>query len=481
MPIKKELKNEKKSKKTKKNNVTSNNNKTNSNSNNEQNKKEIKKNKKAKTVKIVKEVKKINKSKEVKKNKNELNSIDTDVESNNELNSQEIDTELNNNSESFEKKLSNCLKKCNLFTEVENNKKYKSGFFKNEEEYQNSFDKIILFSKEITTTQKNNIDVVMFHTNNEDGLMAAYYIFKYFEDKKELIFIPTRPSSSNNMLNYRLKKYDHIMKDKNIIIVDLSFGKANYDYLSNLCKSIIIIDDHPRKNTLLDKYKNIDYFIGDDKHCASVYTYKFFNPKNNIPLDLIYIDNNDRKLQLPFINSTLYRYITVYNNFKIIHSPYLNIRFTSNADFKKLEELLNVSIEYKSLIGKLYDEVCNNIKAQVAVNAVKNIFCGHPVYILNYNDPVLYKMVSREMFTLAERNGDVIDFVVLYGWEFKSNAYKIFVSEKHSGRPPRYTNALNSILNKYGKFTTKSGKVTQYVLNFYYPHDKNHDIWDLIK
>ena len=473
MNIKKELKNEKKNKRTKKNNVTSNNNKTNSNSNsnNEQNKKKVK------SVKKVKKVIKVKKS----KNNSESNTEQTDIESNNESNSQEIDTKSNNISESFEKKLSNCLKKCNLFSEVEDNKKYKSGFFKNEEEYQNSFDKIISFSKEITTTQKNNIDVVMFHTNNEDGLMAAYYIFKYFENKKELIFIPTRPSSSNNRLNYRLKKYDHIMKDKNIIIVDLSFGKANYDYLSNLCKSIIIIDDHPRQNTLLEKYKNIDYFIGDDKHCASVYTYKFFNPKINVPLDLIYIDNNDRKLQLPFINSTLYRYITVYNNFKIIHSPYLNIRFTSNADFKKLEELLNVSIEYKSLVGKLYDEVSNNIKSQVAVNAVKNKFCGHSVYILNYNDPVLYKMVSREMFTLAEKNGDVIDFVVLYGWEFKSNAYKIFVSEKHSGKPPKYTKELYNILNKYGKFTTQSGKITQYVLNFYYPHDKNHDIWDLIK
>jgi len=195
---------------------------------------------------------------------------------------------------------------------------------------------------------------------------------------------------------------------------------------------------------------------------------------------LIYIDNNDRKLQLPFINSTIYRYKTVYNNFKIIHSPYLNIKFTSNADFKKLEELLHVSNEYKYLVGKLYDEVCNNIKTQVAVNAVKKTFCGYPVYILNYNDPVLYKMVSREMFTLAERNGDTIDFAVLYGWEFTSNAYKIFVSEKHSGIP-KYTKELYNILNKYGKFTRKSGKMTQYILNFYYPHDKNHDIWDLIK
>ena len=406
-----------------------------------------------------------------KRKLNNINNNLTNIESNNE----------NTNKGSFNVKLSNCIKNCNLFSDLDSDKKHKNGFFKSEIEYQDSFSNILSFSKKITTKQKNDIDVVMFHANNEDGLMSAYYIFKHFEDKKNLVFIPTKPSSSNTMLNYRLKKYDHLIKNKNIIIVDLSFGKANFDYLSELCKSIIIIDDHPRRNNVLNKYKNIDYFIGDDKHCASVYTFKFFNPKKDIPLDLIYIDNNDRKLQLPFINSILYRYITVYNNFNVIHSPYLDIKFTCNDDFKKLEELLfSVSFDYKCLVGKLYDEVCNNIKMQVAQNSVKKMFCGHSVYILNYNDPVLYKMVSREMFTLAEKKGDNIQFVVLYGWEFTSNCYKIFVSEKHTGRPPRHTQILNNILNKYGKFTTKSGKVTQYVLNFYYPHDKNHDIWDLI-
>ena len=388
-----------------------------------------------------------------------------------------------NNIQSFEQKLSNCISKCNLFSNEENHVKLrKNGFFKTEKEYQESFNDIISFSKSITIKQKNDIDIVMFHINNEDGLMGAYYIFKHFEDKKELIFLPTKPSSSNTMLNYRIQKYNNILKDKNIIIVDLSFGKANYDYLSEICKSIIIIDDHPRKNNILTKYKNINYFIGDNKHCASVYTFKFLNPKKDIPLDLIYIDNNDRKLQLPFINSALYRYVTVYNNFKVIHSPYLTIKFTCNSDFKKLDSLLfDISFDYKCLIGKIYDEVCNNIKLQVVQNAVKKSFCGHSVYILNYNDPVLYKMVSREMFTFAERKGDNIDFVVLFGWEFTANAYKIFVSEKHTGKPPKHTTILNNILNKYGKLTSKSGMVAQYVLNFYYPHDKTHDIWDLIK
>ena len=413
---------------------------------------------------------------------NELFSGNTEVdETNTELNETTV---AEGNDISFDKKLENCIDKCNLFDiKVDSKKRYvdtRSTLFQTEEEYQNSFDNILAFSKNVTTKDKENIDVVMFHTENEDGLMSAYTIYKYFENKKELNFIPARPSSSNTMLNYRLRKYDNLIKDKNLMIVDLSFGKANYDYLSKLCKNIIIIDDHPRTNNILKNYSNIQAFIGDNKHCALAYTFKFFNPKQNVPLDIISIDNNDRKSPYPFLNSTLSRYITTYNNFKITHSPYLKIQFTKNSDFKKLEELLNVSLQYKYLIGKLYDEVCNNIKAQVAVNAVKKTFCGHRVYMLNYNDPVLYKMVSREIFTLAERRGDQIDFVVLYGFEFTSNAYKIFVSEKHTSKPPVHTQALNNILRKYGGFLAKGGRVTKYILNFYYPHDKTHDIWDLI-
>ena len=426
--------------------------------------------------------KSVTKKRKIENNNEEL--------TNKELTNKELTNELNNSEQTFDNKLSKCLEKCNLFeTEINNsivlkdNQHIKKHFFSSEKEYQNSFDDIISFSKDFTTREKNAIDVVMFHTANEDGLMGAYYTYKYFESQnnKDISYIPTKPSSSNNMVNYRIKKHDSLLRNKNLIIIDLSFGKANYSYLSEICKSIIIIDDHPRKNNILSKYKNIKAFIGDDKHCASVYTYKFFNPKHDVPLDLIYIDNNDRKLQLPFINASLYRYLTVYNNFKIIHSPYLNIHFTKNSDFKKLEELLKVSIDYKCLVGKLYDEVCNNIKTQVAQNAVKRTFCGYPVYILNYNDPVLYKMVSREMFSNAERKGDHIYFAVLYGYEFLSNGYKIFVSEKHTGREPTHTKELYEILNKYGKSHPKGGKVTQYVLNFYYPHDKNHDIWDMIQ
>ena len=148
-------------------------------------------------------------------------------------NNEDADTNTENNNENndnnFEIKLSKCIEKCKLFEiKPKNNKKNKSikkykktGFFSTEKEYQDSFSNILAFSKKLTTKQKNDIDVVMFHSDNEDGLMSAYYAFKYFENKKELIFIPTKPSSSNTMLNYRLKKYDELLKNKNLLTLDL--------------------------------------------------------------------------------------------------------------------------------------------------------------------------------------------------------------------------------------------------------------------
>ena len=82
-------------------------------------------------------------------------------------------------------------------------------------------------------------------------------------------------------------------------------------------------------------------------------------------------------------------------NYRIFHNPYLKISFDKIEDFENLDSVVND--EYKvisNLIGHYYDELANNIKEQVARNARKATFQGHPVYVLNYNDPVLSRMVA---------------------------------------------------------------------------------------
>ena len=47
-------------------------------------------------------------------------------------------------------------------------------------------------------------------------------------------------------------------------------------------------------------------------------------------------------------------------------------------------------------------------------------------------------MVARQIMTNAMKQGEQIDFVVLYGYQFSNRCYKVFLSEFHSGKPPKY-------------------------------------------
>jgi hypothetical protein len=82
------------------------------------------------------------------------------------------------------------------------------------------------------------------------------------------------------------------------------------------------------------------------------------------------------------------------------------------------------------------------------------------------------------MITNAEKRGDKIDFALLWGWEYTSNAYKIFMSEKQ-GPPPKFN--LPELARKLGHEGGHrlSGFGSKWVGNFYWPRDKSHDIWDL--
>jgi hypothetical protein len=398
---------------------------------------------------------------------------------------------------SFNKKVSDCILKCNLFPEE--GKIDSRAIYHDEESYQNSFDDIIDFSKSTTEKDKNSINCIIFNIKNEDGIYGAYTAWAYLNDifpktktkskknetkelnankMKDVTFIPTGPHNKSNEVDFRIRKAVNLFKDRVVLIVDLSYGKRTLEFITEHASKLIIIDDHPRKNKNIEELDNTIAFIGDDKHCASAYVWKFFYPKLDVPLYIQRVDNNDRKLFLPYLfYSNEFR---TYVNFRIFHNPYLP-KFDKNSSFIKMYKLLSeVENNYTYLVGKYYFEVQNNIKDQVAKNAVKKTFQGHPVYVLNYNDPVMYKMVGRQMITNAEKRGDHIDFVVLWGWEYTSNAYKIFLSEKHQGVAKFNLPDMAQKLAKIGG-VPKGGKGSRYIGNFYWPRNSKYDIWDLFE
>jgi hypothetical protein len=420
--------------------------------------------------------------------------------SNNISNNNTVKSYKSNNS--FNKKVSECIKKCDLFNNEIVDKEHYKAVYKDEDSYQSSFDEIIDFSKSVTEKDKQSINVIIYNKGNEDGLMCAYIAWGYFNNmfnkkksksktksksiiknetsvvfNKDIVFIPLKPASSPTQLDYRLKNYLDKIKGKTVLLADISYGKPNLEFLTENAKKLFIIDDHPRGNKVINKLDNTEAFIGDDKHSACAFVWKFFYPRVDIPPFVQYVDSNDRKLNLPFLlYANEYR---TYLSFRITYSPYLK-SFETNDDFMNLHKMLGeVDKKFSYIVGKYYLELQNNIKDQVARNAVKATFQGHPVYVLNYNDPVMYKMVGRQMITNAEKKGDDIHFAVLWGWEYTSNAYKVFLSEKHTSYAPRYN--LPLIGEKLGRLGghPKGGKGSKFVGNFYWPHNNKYDIWDL--
>ena len=369
----------------------------------------------------------------------------------------------------FNKELSKQIKNVK-FLNKNNNKLYKDEI----EKYQNSFENIIEFSKKITSTKKKAINCIIFHAENSDGIMSANIALKFLlENKKtDIHLIPAKPSSGSGKLNYRITQHQEKIKNKNILILDLQYNQEMLEYFKKYAKNVYVIDDHNIANS-----NNSNYFIGNGDHAAVAYTWKFFYPKKDVPIYYQIIDNDDRKLQLPYLNK--YRSMTSFLNYRLFHSPYLKINFNTIEDFKNLDYAINGEFDnISTIIGHYYDELANNIKEQVARNARKATFQGHPVYVLNYNDPVLSRMVARQMLSNAQKKGDNIHFAVLWGYEYTNNCYRVQLCEFHGGKPKYNLPYMAKTLGNIGK-TTKAGGGAAFVGNFYWPRNKYMDIWDL--
>jgi hypothetical protein len=435
------------------------------------------------------------KSKSIQINKVEINSdkntettnvtnTETNTETTNEKNN-ETSNEKNNkpNKKTFtQSPLSNSVIKpfnkelVAYFTSTKsNNKEFKEDINK----YQDSFYDIINFSKNISLAKKKSINCIIYHAENSDGVMSANIVVKYLLENKtadDLLIIPTKPSSGKGSLNRRIEKYEKQLKGRNVIILDLQYNKEMLDYIKSLAKDVLVIDDHPigqnQKSVSNNGNSNETHFIGNNSHASVAYTWKFFYPKKDVPLYVQLIDNDDRKLQFPHLSK--YRKMTSFYNYRIFHNPYLQklgIKFDKASDFENLDSIF-VNDEYNyiyGIIGHYYDELANNIKDQVARNARFAYFEGHPVYVLNYNDPVLSRMVGRQMLTNAAAKGEHIDFAVLWGYEYINQCYRVQLVEFHGGKPKYNLPYIAKTLGNIGGLG-KGGGGAAFVGNFYWPH-----------
>ena len=382
----------------------------------------------------------------------------------------------NNNKTNFNKILKDCVKDVKL-----RNGKIKSGQrygFDTEKDYQDSFGKLLDFRKKFKDIQLKDIDTIVYHDENNDGMMSAAIVYNFLvndhdKDISDITFFPTKP-------NRNFIPNDNYFSDKNIIILDLAYSEKTINQFYSMANSVIVIDDHKENANEGSKYDS--FFTGDGEHAAVGYTCKFFYPEKDVPLIIQYIDDSDGALFLPF--TPFSHSFTLSIGIRLTHSKSGKIlrNRRQNPD-KILEQLSKIFTNndpiFWTFIGKYMQELMNGIKDQIALNAKPANFQGYKVGVLNFNAPGLTKQVGRQINTNFKQRNEHIDFAVLWGYEYTANAYNVTLIDDH-----RQNNInIGQLCHKLGEIGghLKGGFGHGHDGHFYWPKNNKHDIWELFK
>ena len=448
---------------------------------NDNNTNSIKKSIKKKKVNKIKSVNKIENANKVKSvNKvNKIKSVNK-IENAIKINKQSNNSSSNTNEHiMFNKILINALKNKNIFktnlTTISNKAKFKSI-----EEYQNDFNDIISFRKGLTKKDVEELNMIVYHDENNDGIFSASIAYNFLKtegiNKNNISLLGLKPNKGNKVFVKDPDQY----KGKNVLILDLDYSGEYLQVLSRYCNSILIIDDHDktdqRNSDKIKLFKN-----RANIHGTVAYVWKFFYPKLDVPITIQLIDDSDMKLFLPFIPRGFSNNFTQAIGHRYVHNknPDFIAKKRSGKLFEELWEFISEkSINFLIFAGYYYQEVIESLKNQIAINAKPANFQGYDVAVLNFNAPNLKKQVARQIMSNYRAMGSPIKFCVLWGYEYTNNCYDVTIMDDHR---PSSTINLKEIAEELGRIggTAKGGGGHQHEAHFYWPRNDKMDIWDL--
>ena len=367
----------------------------------------------------------------------------------------------------FNKMIANCVKDIDII-----NAREKSGYefvYKSEDDYEKSLTNN-LGKFNLTQKEKKSIDCIMYNFRNNDGVFSAAiaYHYIYSENKVKPLII------RNGEGEFQLNKVLNLLQDKTVLILDLEYKETSYEKLSNTCKQVYTIDDHQSSD--VSKFKNVKVFSGNDSHASVGFVWKIFYPKIKTPLIIQTIDINDSKKPAQYIHYS--NFLATAFGFRYSQNPKIPInKWLEGEIFDELWTIIeNDKNQLWIILGSYMDEVQENIKEQIARNAIIKNFQGYKVGVLNFVDPVLYKKVGRQICSNLQGK---IDFALLWGYEHNKNLFKISIIDDHK---QNYID-LGEIARKMGNAggTSWKGSGHKHVGNFYWPNLKNKTIWDIFE
>lgn len=316
--------------------------------------------------------------------------------------------------------------------------------YRTEKQYQDSFKSLLEFEKKFTEKQKKQIDSVIYHKGNNDGVSCSYITWKFLtkdgkNKNKDILFVGINPDLSKSGVSYQIKKIlnSHI-KDRNVILMDLNYNKDTLDEINKQAKSFIAIDNH-------DSMKNAgDNIFTSQDHAACASVQKFFYPKDPIPIWVIYVDDSDMKFYLKFIpDSNLF---TVFMNVRLTKShmigKYNGFDSINGGGYKLMNQMLSTdNVSWMAVAGAYMNEIQENYKGIISRNsAYTTTFYGYNVVMANLEAGGLEKSVGRQMIVdqnnkyKREGSSKRVDFAVLWSYHQNAGEYIIKLMADHQSK-----------------------------------------------
>jgi uncharacterized protein len=151
-------------------------------------------------------------------------------------------------------------------------------------------DEMYNFGSKKISKNKKLINVVISHGNCIDGYMSETIVRKWMienhVDMRSVIFMRGYYGNDN-------AKLLDIIKGKHVLICDFSYKSDFFEKMIKVTNGNILVLDH--HVTALNDSKNIpdEYFVFDMKHSGAFLTWVFFNGFFNVPLPVLYVEDND--------------------------------------------------------------------------------------------------------------------------------------------------------------------------------------------
>lgn len=335
--------------------------------------------------------------------------------------------------------------------------------YKTEEEYEESLKSASEFGKQFTVEQKKSFDVIIFH-KNADGAISGYIAWDYLTDSgktnKQLKILTARPDYGKAGISNNIKKLEHYLSGKNVLMVDLSYNKETIEYINSITNFFVTIDNHPADEIAELPYIYItDTYLKGTKqkatHGACAAVWKFFHPDEKVPYIIQSIDSSDVKLYLKYLPDP--DPVAMAIDVKFIKNQ-TRSNYHSNPEelFKDLHEFFTdgtslQGLNFLAVLGQVMGRFAENMKMEVVRNAQPAKFISktgktYNVWILNYAQPGLLKRVGKN---IAEIHRDA-DFAVIWFYDYRKKEFEITLVSSH--RPGDIKPNINEIAKSYGGY-----------------------------